>query len=238
MKNLVLALSLAACSGLSQATVLTFNDLSLSNYDDIPGTYGDKVKEAGPPDPAVPEDPENPTPPGSYGIGNGFTPNVSIEYRTWRISTGTVAYENLEFWSTSYGDLVNVAFPVTSSDHFGEISLIAEPGWSVKLNSFDLAGYPGVDKINKVRIIDGNGTELFLDESAAILGAGGTHSTFSPDLTAQILRVQFAFNDWNIAIDNVNFDQTPVPVPAGLYLLGSGLLSLAATVRRKRRAGV
>ncbi|MDP1933700.1 MAG: hypothetical protein Q8K47_02290, partial [Nitrosomonas sp.] len=74
----------------THATILTF-DLSpaVPNYGDIPGAYGDNVNAASD---SV----------GSYLMGNGYTPNITTEYRTWQISTNTVVYNNLDFWDFNY----------------------------------------------------------------------------------------------------------------------------------------
>ena len=212
----------------AQATVLTF-DLSpdLPDYGDIPGSYGDNVNAASD---AV----------GSYLMGNGYTPNVTTEYRTWQISTNTVAYNNLDLWHSNYGDLSKVAFGVTSADHFAEITLVPEPGWAIRLNSFDLAGYyvsdhPG----SQVRILDGASNTVLLDYSpVTILGAGGTHSTFTPNLTfAGPVSIRFGYNDWNVGIDNINFDQvTAVPEPETYAMLLAGLGLLGFIARRGKQS--
>ena len=212
----------------AQATVLTF-DLSpdLPDYGDIPGSYGDNVNAASD---AV----------GSYLMGNGYTPNVTTEYRTWQISTNTVAYNNLDLWHSNYGDLSKVAFGVTSADHFAEITLVPEPGWAIRLNSFDLAGYyvsdhPG----SQVRILDGASNTVLLDYSpVTILGAGGTHSTFTPNLTfVGPVSIRFGYNDWNVGIDNINFDQvTAVPEPETYAMLLAGLGLLGFIARRGKQS--
>lgn len=209
----------------AHATILTF-DLSpaVPNYGDIPGAYGDNVNAASD---SV----------GSYFMGNGYTPNITTEYRTWQISTNTVVYNNLDFWDFNYGDLVNVAFGVSSANHFAEITLVPEPGWAIRLNSFDLAGYSRIDHPNsQVRIMDAANETVLIDYSpVTVLGAGGitgTHSTFTPNLTyGNAISIRFGYNDWNIGIDNINFDQvTVVPEPEtyAMLLAGLGLLGFMA----------
>lgn len=214
----------------AQATILTFDlDPAVGNYGDISGAYGDNVNAASD---AV----------GSYSMGNGYTPNITTEYRTWRISTDTVAYNNLDFWDFNYGDLVNVAFGVSSADHFAEITLVPEPGWAIRLNSFDLAGYSKIDHPNsQVRILDAASEAVLIDYSpVTVLGAGGitgTHSTFTPSLTfAGPISIRFGYNDWNVGIDNINFDQvTAVPEPEtyAMLLAGLGLLGFMARGRTR-----
>lgn len=209
----------------AQATILTFDlDPAVGNYGDIPGAYGDNVNAASD---AV----------GSYSMGNGYTPNVTTEYRTWQISTNTVTHNHLDFWDFNYGGLANVAFSVTSADHFAEITLVPEPGWAIRLNSFDLAGYFKVDHPDsQVRIVDGDSKSTLIDYSpVTVLGAGSSYSTFTPNLTySGAISIRFGYNDWNIGIDNINFDQvTAVPEPETYAMLLAGLGLLGFMARRK-----
>ena len=212
----------------AQATILTFDlDPSVPNYGDIPGSYGDNVNAASD---AV----------GSYLVGNGYTPNVTTDYRTWQISTDTVTDNNLDFWATGYGDLTNVAFSVVSGDHFAEITLVPEPGWAIRLNSFDVGGYYITDHpSSQVRILDGTSNTILVDYSpVTILGTGGTHSTFTPGLTHEgPLSIRFGYNDWNVGIDNINFDQVavvPEPETYAMLLAGLGLVGFMARRRKQK----
>ena len=211
----------------AHATILTFDlDPAVPNYGDIPGSYGDNVNAASD---AV----------GSYLVGNGFTPNITTDYRTWQISSDTVTDNNLDFWATGYGDLTNVAFSVTSSNHFAEITLVPEPGWAIRLNSFDVGGYYITDHpSSQVRILDGTSNTILVDYSpVTILGTGGTHSTFTPGLTHEgPLSIRFGYNDWNVGIDNINFDQVavvPEPETYAMLLAGLGLVGFMARRRKQ-----
>jgi hypothetical protein len=187
-------LAVALFAGTAQATILTFNNLGIGNFGDIPGTYGDNVSALSD---AV----------GSYGIGNGFTPNITVEYRTLSVGGGSggTLFNDLDFWSTQYGDLLNVAYPVNPTST-GEISFVPEPGWSVLLNSFDLGGWPRQNKPNQPLLI--------LDEDYNVIASfspffvpGQGHATVTPNITrGGTLRIQFGDN-WSVGIDNINFDQ-------------------------------
>jgi hypothetical protein len=212
--------------GNARSTVLTFNDFGVGYYGDIPDTYGDRVTALSD---AV----------GSYGVGNGFTPNVEVAYATVQISDGTVAAPSLGFWPDSYGNLTNVAFPIHWTGHYGEVALIPDAGYAVRLNSFDLGGWPYMSYASQpLRILDGSGNLLMDLGPTVVLGAHGTHSHFAPDLTfVGTTRVQFG-NHWNIGIDNINFDQVSerayygLPVPSTLLLLSASLAGLGWIRRR------
>lgn len=212
----------------AQATILTF-DISIA-FGNVPATYGDNVTS---------------TTNGffSYGEGNGFTPNVTVDYATRVISTGNVFSNNLGYWphtGNRYGDLTQVAYPVHLFDYFGEVTLMPEAGYTVKLNGFDLAGYPQTNYPGQtIRILDGVGMlQEFTDFT--VLGAGPSHSPFSfADLISRSgpLRIQFAFGTPNVGIDNIHFDQvSTVPIPGAMLLFGSGVVALAALARRRTTA--
>jgi hypothetical protein len=232
------ASALLVCGGPAQATILTFDDLKdsngtpLTNFGDINPAYGDNVNALAD---AI----------GSYGLGNGFTPNVTVGYFTRSIATGVTSHSNLDFWTGSYGDLLNVAFPVVPNGHYGEVWLIPSSGFSVTLNSFDLAGWPTVDHLNQPIFILDENLNVLVNLSGTIKGAGPSHTSIAPNLTrSSPLVIRFGDN-WNVGIDNINFDQceaatcggggggAPVPEPSTLLLLGSGLAGLA--LARKKR---
>ena len=209
-----------------QATILTFDIAGMSSYSDIPTAYGDSVTSL-----------TNGT--FSYGQGNGFTPNITVDYATRATSNGSILSNNLDWWSTGYGNLTNVAFPITSAGHFGEVTLTPGAGFAVKLNGFDLAGYFQNDHSGQtIRILDDLGV-LQEFTSFTVVGVGPSHSPFSfTDLVSRSgsLRIQYAFNDWNVGIDNIHFEQvSPVPIPGAILLYGAGLAGLAAYGRFRYR---
>lgn len=219
----------------AHATIFTFDNLGLLNFGDIPGAYGDRVSALCD---AV----------GCYGIGNAFTPNVVTDYRSVRISDNAVLFNNLDFWTTDYGDLVNVAFAVPSSGAYGEVALTPDPGFAVRLNSFDVGGWPDVDHLNQpLRILDGAGNILLDLGPTTFLGANNQHSHFDINLTFEsTIRIQYGDN-WNTGIDNINFDQCQVaddkdcisvrlPGPSPLILMTLGLAGLAFSAWRRGRA--
>ena len=178
---------------------------------------------------------------GTYGDNDnlGGTPNVVVDYRSREISSGTVGSSVLEYWNLDYGDLIDVAYAPEPSGYYAEITLTADPGWEVVLNSFDLAGFDRLDRPNQpvFVVMDVNGAVLF-DDSGTVLGTGATHSSYAPGLAAQSLTIRFG-DRFTVGIDNVNFDQrlslATVPEPASLGLFSVGLVGLAAARRWKRR---
>lgn len=215
---------LLSFSNLVHSTILTFEGLGLPNYGEIPQAYGDNVVNISD---GV----------GNYLEGNGFTSNIRLEYRTLSPGDGTTIEEHVEYWDLQYGDLADVAFPSVNGN-LAEISFVADPGWLVRLNDFDIAGWPNQTQSEQtVRILDGAFNPL-VDYSPVDI-TGIDHDSFSPNITGQILRIQFG-PSWNTGIDNINFDQfeqpdQAIPEPSTLLLLSSGLIGFAALRKKFRK---
>jgi hypothetical protein len=215
----------------AHAVVLTF---------DIEGAF-----DSNPINPAFADYGDNATSPTmgtySYGTAGGFTPNIVTGYSV-----------NASFWTNDYGDLVNVAYPVADSGIF-EVTLTADPGFEVALNSFELAGWPDTDyTINSVQVLAGS-VPLFSQSNVLVQGETSpfrtsfTNDVLGSSLAAPSLTIRFDSSNLgeasdNIGIDNVQFSQaavlptTPVPPPTSPgptpipfdFSPGLGLLMLGA----------
>jgi hypothetical protein len=107
------------------------------------------------------------------------------------------------------------------------------------LNSFDLGGWSTTDQPDQtVQVLDAlTGTPLFAQTGLTIEGTDGidpTHSDF--DFLGGLsspngLRIRYGFANWNVGIDNVNFDQisaVPEPASGALLLLGFATVAVGA----------
>lgn len=190
------------------ASILTFEGFDSYNYVPIDQAYGDNIT-------ALSDSV------GEYLEGNGFTPHIKVSYNT----VGGDPF--LEAWHDNYGDLINVAYP-ERNNKVAEITFTAESGYWVKLNSFDMGAWNKRDRTATVlEVVDSAGSVLWTALDMHIEGDNG-HSSFFPDAAASQLTIRFG-TDWNIGIDNINFDEMPAPVPApsSLLLLLPGLAVLA-----------
>ncbi len=183
-----------------------------------------------------------------YSLDGGATPNVVT---TFGAANGMV---DLFTWDHDYGDLQNVVF---AREPFPfQLRLVADPGFLVTLNSFDMAGWDHLDfpSIASVTVRDGAGNVLFSQSDVYIQGdADGpqhTHFAFA-GVTASELRITFdsttdghgnVLDSDDVGIDNINFSQSgvavgAVPEPASLTSLGLGVLVLSGcgAGRRWRR---
>lgn len=222
MKKYLLAAILAATYTMpSTATVLTFvrpDGSSFGNGVDIPATYGHRVSALSD---AV----------GSYGMGNGFTPGVSIAYGN-DAGSGFAA-QVLSGWTTQYDVLTDVAYSSITGPVTHIIEFSADSGLLVTLNSFDWANYQSRASSATFEVRDGANNLLWSDTYSV---SGGTSSlvNFAPNVSASTLRLQIEGDFFNAAIDNINFDQeeiSGVPEPSSAILVACGAALVA--LRRK-----
>jgi hypothetical protein len=230
MRTLLIAAALAAAPVAAQATVLTFDVAGgVSDHANLAGTYGDRVSVS----------------PDGLGHGYGFgpegaTPNVVLDYGA--------AGEDIALWTTSYGDLVNVAINDADSDTTFTVTLTADTGYLVDFYGFDLASFVSAGQtLAGFAVRDGDANLLARQGSVAISGA--THNSFDYATPLSANRIQLVLNlsglggaSDDIGLDNLRFGQhaavASVPEPASwaLMILGSG--AAGTVLRRRRRAFV
>jgi len=195
---------LAAAS--AHATILTFSNFAPSSTTPVPDDYGDRVDAV-----------FDPVTGYEYEMGNGFTPNVEVEYEP---DVG----DSFEVWN-GYADL-QAAMGDNQFRVPGEVVFTADPGLEVVLNGFDLAPWTSGQPDADVSVTDGGGQVLF----SRTYSTGGvevtTHVSFPGGLRAPVLRLRVNdFGDW--AIDNVDFDQSDGGCNAADIAEPFGLLDLA-----------
>ncbi len=213
---ILFATSFAFLPAVASATILTFDQGTVANFDNVDQAYGDDVEA---------------TTEGMFGYGvgtEGFTPDVQISYGD----------SDPTLWTTGYGDLVNVLYEATGSTGVLTVTLTADPGFLVQLYEFDAAGWPNTDyTIDAVRVSDG-GSDLFLQTDVFISGATSTPFDFTaspltaPQLILEIDARNLGASSDNIGIDNIRFGQVAIPEPSTFAL---ALLSLLGMGNRRRK---
>jgi fibronectin type 3 domain-containing protein len=189
---LAAAVALAACAGTARAsvgTVLDFEGLGLSTFNQIPANYG------------------------TLAAG---TPHITVAHEIISPSDYSHVYDSLTFWKEEYGDLHNVGIP-NPNGYLGQISFTPAPGYAVTLSSFDLAGDLEDVPNQTVRIVNGSGVVLRDYSPITIPCFGGpshlslSHLTFTPAIRSTgTIRLQFG-PSWNVGIDNIAFHEETTP---------------------------
>jgi hypothetical protein len=210
----------------AKALVLTFDNLGVNGYDPIPTNYGSYAAGSS----------------NTYLQGNGYTPNIGVSYSTSDATGVTRNY--LGYWSTGFSSLENVAY-VFDNGSLAEIRFTANPGYEVILNSFDLGSYyeptnPSPDPngvINTtLKVLDGSGNVLYNPYGGndyVVPYLGGLQLS-NLNISGSVLRLQLG-NNWDIGIDNINFDERPTnsqPAPAPPFILGYLGMGIAAGCKR------
>jgi hypothetical protein len=177
--------------------------------------------------------------PSNYDSLAPNTPDVEVSYSSNNpLDISQVLEPDMSYWGTGYGSLSAVAYP-TENGQYGVISLTPEAGYSVTLDSFEIAGYGG-DQHNQSLGID-NGSFQILDPSfnyaADLTFPGSGYTLLSPEITSTgTINIVFG-TSWNSGIEDITFTQQAVGVPDGassVGLLCLGLVAIAVYSRRQR----
>jgi len=206
------------------ATVLTFDnvdpDSAPYNYQPIPLNYGDRVDALG----FDSGGREN------FDLTHGATPNVAVQmfnadYSDWS------QLGDLFVWVNNFADLTDVANH--APDYAARFIFTADPGYYVRLHSFQMAGYSTEQTLPFLQVlVDGN--PVFTQTDIVISGTTADTFSFDPNVVkGSVIEIRFG-NNWDVGIDNIGFSQELIPEPASLTLLGAGLAGLALRRRNKK----
>lgn len=150
----------------------------------------------------------------AYGMGNGWTPNIEMEYRPLDPATRLPIPEaSAGVWGGGYGDLDHVAWAGLGPAAMLEIEFLPHPGYAVVVNAFDAAGFVADQPDQPIYFADAD-NNIVADLSALIHGQP-THDHFQPALTFYgRIKLQIG-NTWNVGVDNIDMDQVLV-LPADI----------------------
>ena len=161
-----------------------------------------------------------------YGDNAPGTPNITADF------------DGLQLWDTGYADLINIAYVDSGAGNsrppFGvaTVTLTADPGFLVRLDTVDLAGFGGDLDFDSITVTGGD----VPFSQANVPAPGSAHNTLDfGGITGQQLVLTFNDSDSqeSAGIDNLTFTQVvPEPGAVGLLVVGVGAAGL---MRRRRR---
>lgn len=153
----------------------------------------------------------------------------------------TAPNNQLLFWTADYSELVGVAYGGVGGRP--EIFLEPEAGFEVTLLDFRLGAWPNTNRATQVSVLDGLGGTLFASEPSITISGQASSRFIGPWTSENGIRIQWGPDGFNVGIDEVRFavsaidgDPTPIPLPAPLALLATGVLGLVGLRGRNRRA--
>ena len=143
---------------------------------------------------------------------------------------------NFLFWGSQYSDLENIAYFADGA----QLTLDAADGYEVTLSSLDLGAWPNTDRNLGFSVMDLSSNSTVFD-TGLVTVSGQVRSSFSPNLTSsEGLKITFFGDFFNGGVDNIVYSASkigtvnPVPLPAGVLLLGTALAGLGLKKRRSK----
>ena len=231
VQRLAVVFAVIAVCSTAQASILTFDQFTdaakttrIANNLLANQFYGDNITDFSPTSPVGGQYV-------NYGSGGGLTPNISVAYRWYDTLQPTNPNPDnngpggVFGWNTGYGGLLYVVFSdpdtLNRMRWLSEIQFTPEPGYQVRINSFDFAGYLGEQGGQTLKIVaDANSIGAQTLWSAAADGNvvfPATAATLSPTITGapgQTLSILWGFSDRS-GLDNISFSQVrTVPEPS------------------------
>jgi hypothetical protein len=181
----------------------------------------------------------------NYDRGNGWTPNVVVDYSSAAPNTGdgvgrvadpTVAWGSRVAWLDSDNN-----YP-SNPNHSFYFTFTPDVGYAVRVNSYDLLNYSFGGHSSEITLYKDSvgGTPLvatYADNNVASgpgasqhydLIAGGS-VFYAGTVVLEVKHINGT--NWTLALDNLSFEQQLVPEPATLGLFAMGGLAL---LRRRR----
>ena len=187
------------------ATVLPFDTITgAANYNAMPQAYGDYVSSTSDAN-------------GEYLEGNGWTPDIKVEYAASTTTVGGEEVGYLGWWG-------GATYRLGDEPNWGSWTYTFTPnaGYGVQVNSFEFNDYPGWPNSELTETLDwnlwgGSVGGVLLANAQSVMVTGGEILPVTTGASAYNGPVVLEINhvsgnmDGDIGLDSLNFDQVPKP---------------------------
>jgi hypothetical protein len=107
------------------------------------------------------------------------------------------------------------------------ITFVAKPGYTVTLDSFELATYLGESESDAISVTGGQSAYSFTDSPSTT-----TFTTYSPNETGTSLTLSIT-NLYDVGLNTITYSETAVPEPASWLLMLGGFTMAGIGLRRR-----
>jgi hypothetical protein len=178
----------------------------------------------------------------ALGQSYGDSAQIDVSYRSVNATSGVVYEGFLKYWTGGYGDLNGVVWGGDGRT-FSEIAFTPTAGFEVSLLSFDFATYQNRWNDVPIKILSGDGVEIF-DSTLATDWPTHNSLALNSDYFASGIILRWGPNGYDVGLDNIRFDVraidngggvSPVPEPATWAMMIAGFGLAGGAIRARRR---
>jgi hypothetical protein len=181
----------------------------------------------------------------------GDTPAVDFGYQSLSSAGGGqtatpgggvgVGFASPRYWTSGYSGGPGIWSGSSDSSSAVEVTVDLAPGFNLDSVTFNLGGYPNVNRTTNWAVYDTSGTIWMLLNSASLVTVSGTTGlaiVLSGLSNVQSVALQFWNSAFNVGLTSVSGNYSAVsavPVPAALPLLISALAGAGFMARRRKK---